>query len=169
LGSDCYRAHQAVAECFGAGALWRAGERSVLVLAGERAQGDLGRLGVVRDTCHDLAPVWSAIEPGAVLRVDVRLNPVRRFEGKVSGTLVEPELDPWFERLGGQHGFSLVHTTWSRPVTHRGRRRGVVATIVTRDLDAQVTVDDPIAFRSCLAGGLGRAKWAGAGLVLLRR
>lgn len=79
----------------------------------------------------------------------------------------------WMAAQGARSGFSPEHVAVQdyRTVTlpgYRGKRVGE-ARFGILDLTGEITVTDPAAFLAKLAGGFGRAKAFGCGLMLIRR
>lgn len=76
----------------------------------------------------------------------------------------------WMERQGAAKGFTPVTTqVEDYRVLHLGRGRARGLTHGVLDLTGEISVSDPGRFLSALAGGFGRAKAWGCGLMLIRR
>jgi CRISPR system Cascade subunit CasE len=110
-------------------------------------------------------------------RVDVvmdALSAVPRTErAGLRMKIAEDEGTAWMRRQGEKSGFKALrvdvedYRTEALP-DHRGPRKGRPQFGIL-DMTGVLEVRDPLAFRSAVLGGLGRAKSFGCGLMLLRR
>ncbi|PUB10539.1 type I-E CRISPR-associated protein Cas6/Cse3/CasE [Yoonia sediminilitoris] len=117
-----------------------------------RAKKSVGRVDVVMDALHGIAP-----DKRATKRMEIA-----QIEGPA-----------WIERQGARNGFVvkrcevkeyLVHVL----PTYRGKRVGQPQFGIL-DLQGTVEVTDSEPFRTALEKGFGRAKAFGCGLMLIRR
>lgn len=109
-------------------------------------------------------------------RVDVVMDGLHRAEpGKATRAelrdrIAETAAAEWMERQGAARGFKPHLTAVEGYSTiNLGQRRRQGATLGILDLVGSIEVTSPDTFRSALAGGFGRAKAWGCGLMLIRR
>ncbi len=127
-------------------------------------------------------PVLDSLEAGEAWRFRLTGNPVhavRLVEGaptKRVGHVTAPQQIGWLLQQGQNHGFEIPVGADGDPTVvvsnrlvrnfgriHAGSRSQV--TLSTATFDGILTVVDPVAFRSALMNGIGRAKGYGCGLL----
>lgn len=106
-------------------------------------------------------------------------NPVKRETTPDGTTKVHPHVtaaqqEVWLAERLTTHGFDPVKGEDGQPLlqviarrTARFPREGKTVTLVQATFEGQVIVTDPVAARSALVGGIGRAKGYGCGLMTL--
>ena len=108
-------------------------------------------------------------------RVDVVMDRLHKAAGNAERAELRDEAaadaaHEWMTRQGAARGFKLHRTAVeSYSTINLGRRRREGATIGILDLIGLIEVTSPEVFLSALAGGFGRAKAWGCGLMLIRR
>ena len=86
-------------------------------------------------------------------------------------TLANREGADWLARQGSSRGFSVIEadaTAYRVVDIPRPGSKGP-ATFGVLDLDGEIAVTDPPVFLAALAGGFGKARGFGCGLMLIRR
>ena len=109
-------------------------------------------------------------------RVDVvmdglyRAAPGKATRAELRDRVAEAAAAEWMQRQGAAKGFEPQLTAVeSYSTVNLGRRRREGATLGILDLVGSLEVTSPDTFLSALAGGFGRAKAWGCGLMLIRR
>lgn len=174
--------------------LWREMERGTFLILSARQPVDHHALFEI-DAPKSFTPV---IEAGDRLQFSLRANPVvRRYDqrrrrsvkhdvvmdalhSRPGGERAEQRLAvmrergfAWLDRQAGRAGF-MVQPEGVRVdgyAQHRVTRRRTASAMLfsTLDFDGLLTVSDPGAFLTAIAGGFGAAKAYGCGLMLIRR
>lgn len=176
--TDNYWVHTRVMRLFGdlegtddvrqrAGILYRVepniGLGRVLVQSNEPARdSDIKRV--------DLGPFLASLQPGQVVGVRVKANPVRTVNRTIDGRtktrrerIGPEEVEPWFTRVveGALQGVRFEDVE-----TSSERQRSSPIAVAT--IDAIAVVADVEALIGLVSAGVGRAKAFGCGLVSIR-
>ena len=112
---------------------------------------------------------------GKSRRVDVVMDLLRAVpKGEARAAermnMAQAAAGAWMGRQGAQKGFAVRQVAvedYRAPELGRRGRRGMTFGVL--DLTGEIEVTDPDAFLPALAGGFGRAKAWGCGLMLIRR
>lgn len=122
----------------------------------------------------DLAPMFSVLGKGLIVRYRITVNPVKRerlsLEQKGSRGKVMPlageEADRWWTKRAADSGLQLhsALATPLEPVVSRAKE-GIRHSLVR--YDGTATVADPEVLTGALLNGIGRGKSYGAGLLSL--
>jgi CRISPR system Cascade subunit CasE len=172
--------------------LWREAKPGLFYLLSARPPQDRHNLFKL-DPAKPFAPVLS---PGARLAFSLRANPTvaRKGEKDTKGrskradvvmdaikpspqseragkrtVAVQDAGEAWLRRQGERHGFAVEAVRVDRYRILAPPHRDSTMRIATLDFDGLLKVVDVKKFLQALAGGIGRAKAFGCGLMLIRR
>ena len=102
------------------------------------------------------------------------VRPVDGGRGKRVGHVTAEQQTDWFREQAGRHGFAVVTGSAGEPDLLLRSRRTVRFTRRGRDghprdgrLRGHLLVEDPVALRAALVGGIGPGKGYGCGLLTL--
>lgn len=113
----------------------------------------------------DLSPF---VENRGPIEFWIRLNPVRRYDGRRERPVREEEMEKWIEEKLEGHGFKpILVKTISVDKEIFGRKNTSFVTSVLADVSA-VVVDKEKAEKA-IAEGIGRLKAFGFGMPVIRR
>lgn len=110
----------------------------------------------------------------------LRANPVRsstreregeRSRGRLYNHVTLDQQRAWLVERAEAHGFAVeenafdvVHSQW-----HKFRKGGGEVSLLAVTFEGRLTISDPALFRELLAGGIGRGKAYGCGLMTIAR
>lgn len=168
--------------------LWRLDETAhdVVLYVVSPAEPDLTHLAesVGRPTygwqTKDYQPFLDKLVDGETWSFRLRVNPVHNVpppdggRGKRVAHVTVAQQTSWFHQRTSRHGFRIADGSADAPDlllrsrnTLRFNRGGRDVTIATAVFEGTLTVDDPIALRAALVGGIGPGKGYGCGLLTL--
>ena len=102
------------------------------------------------------------------------VRPAEGGRGKRHGHVTAAQQSEWFLRQAERRGFRIPHTdAGAADIVLRDRRtvrfdrRGRQVTLAMAVLEGMLVVEDPVALRAALVGGIGPGKGYGCGLMTL--
>jgi CRISPR system Cascade subunit CasE len=121
---------------------------------------------------RELTPLLHALKPGTLVHYRIAANPTKRaWKGDRAGKVVAlagTDADAWWHRQAENHGLNLLSLAPSPQPIAQGERSDAkrVLHVVTR-FDGRAIVRDVELVRAAVAGGIGRGKSFGCGLLSL--
>lgn len=117
----------------------------------------------------DCSDTLDAVRVGDRFRFRVTVSPQRRTATTSRGLNTDAEVRQWFSEREDGWGFS-TEGNFSLPVvgrSHYSRNGARSVALAQAEVDGVLTVTDAEGFRKAVTGGIGRAKHAGFGMLLL--
>jgi CRISPR system Cascade subunit CasE len=123
----------------------------------------------------DYAQLFDRITSGSGWQFRLAANPVRTVEGKISAHVTAAQQRSWLLARAERNGFVLqdgafdvVHRDTIRFSKGTGRDRREI-TLARAAFEGALLVSDADLFKNALAGGIGRARAYGCGLLTVAR